>query len=39
MLMGNWVRASIEAIGTHRLFLDTGHHLDFFSNILCFFNL
>jgi hypothetical protein len=30
MLMGNWVRASIEAIGTYRLFLDTGHHLDLF---------
>ena len=30
MLMGNRVRASIEAIGTYRLFLDTGHHLDLF---------
>ena len=30
MLMGNRVRASIEAIGTYRLFLDTGHHLDSF---------
>jgi hypothetical protein len=30
MLMGNHVRASIEAIGTYRLFLDTTHHLDLF---------
>ena len=30
MLMGNRVRASIEAIGTYRLFLDTSHHLDSF---------
>ena len=30
MLMGNWVRASIEAIGTYRLFLDIDHHLDLF---------
>jgi hypothetical protein len=30
MLMGNRVRASIEAIGTYHLFLDTGHHLDLF---------
>jgi hypothetical protein len=30
MLMGNRVRASIEAIGTYRLFFDNGHHLDLF---------
>jgi hypothetical protein len=30
MLMGNRVRASIEAISTYRLFLDTGYHLDLF---------
>ena len=30
ILMGNQVRASIEAIGTYRLFFDTGHHLDLF---------
>ena len=30
MLMGNRVRASIEAIGTYHLFLDTDHHLDLF---------
>jgi hypothetical protein len=30
MLMGNRVRASIEAIGTYCLFLDTSHHLDLF---------
>ena len=30
MLMENQVRASIEAIGTYCLFLDTSHHLDLF---------
>jgi hypothetical protein len=30
MLMGNRVRASIETIGTYRLFFDTSHHLDLF---------
>jgi hypothetical protein len=30
MLMGNRVRASIKAIGTYRLFLNTNHHLDLF---------
>ena len=30
MLMGNRVKASIEVIGTYRLFFDTGHHLDLF---------
>jgi hypothetical protein len=30
MSMGNRVRASIEAIGTYRLFLDTSYHLDLF---------
>ena len=28
--MGNRVKASIEAIGTYRLFLDTSYHLDLF---------
>ena len=30
MLMKNRVRASIEVIGTYRLFLNTSHHLDLF---------
>jgi hypothetical protein len=30
MLIGNRVRASIEAIGTYRLFLVNGYHLDLF---------
>ena len=30
MLMGNWIRASNEAIRTYHLFLDIGHHLDLF---------
>ena len=28
--VGNRVKAPVEAIGTYRLILDTGHHLDIF---------
>lgn len=30
VLMGNWVKAPIEAIGTYRLVLETNYHLDLF---------
>ena len=28
--MGNGERVPVEAVGTYRLILDTGHHLDLF---------
>ena len=31
--MGNRVKAPVEAIGTYRLILDTGHHLDLFQTL------
>lgn len=36
VLIGNRVKAPVEAIGTYHLILDTGHLLDF-PNSLCFF--
>ena len=30
IFMGNQVKVLVEAIGTYRLILDTGHHLDLF---------
>ena len=30
VFMGNRVKAPVEAIGTYRLILDTGHYLDLF---------
>jgi len=33
VFMGNRVKASIEAIGTYRLILYTGHHLDIFQTL------
>ncbi|XP_022846239.1 uncharacterized protein LOC111368978 [Olea europaea var. sylvestris] len=33
VLMGNRVKAPVEAIGTYRLILDTGHHLDLFQTL------
>ena len=31
--MGNRVKAPVEVIGTYRLILDTGHHLDLFETL------
>ena len=33
VFMGNRVKAPVEAIGTYRLILDTGHHLDLFQTL------
>ncbi|KAI0524826.1 hypothetical protein KFK09_004214 [Dendrobium nobile] len=33
VFMGNRVKAQVEAIGTYRLILDTGHHLDLFQTL------
>ena len=33
MLMGNRVKAPVEAIGTYRLFLDSHYHLDLFQTL------
>ena len=33
IFMGNRVKAPVEAIGTFRLFLDTGYHLDLFQTL------
>jgi len=33
VFMGNRVKASLEAIKTYRLILDTGHHLDIFQTL------
>ena len=34
VFMGNRVKAPVEAIGTYRLILDTGHHLDLFQTLM-----
>jgi hypothetical protein len=33
VFMGNRVKAPVEAIGTYRLILDTGNHLDLFETL------
>ncbi|XP_019434517.1 PREDICTED: uncharacterized protein LOC109341142, partial [Lupinus angustifolius] len=33
VFMGNRVKVPVEAVGTYRLILDTGHHLDLFETL------
>ncbi|KAF1876741.1 hypothetical protein Lal_00031557, partial [Lupinus albus] len=33
LFMGNRVKVPVEAVGTYRLILDTGHHLDLFETL------
>ena len=34
VIMGNRMKAPVEAVGTYRLILDSGHHLDLLETIM-----